>query len=120
MIANINCVAIGKFKNGFFPFQGVAACFVFLEECLGAENSNLQVWEILEFTLKHRDAALIVDNLVSNVSFLFGEKLAGYSFHVQGGGEIFQGAGDEIVQIGADNLQASGVNDQFEVIILKE
>ena len=32
----------------------------------------------------------------------------------------FQGAGDENFQTGAGNLRASGVNDQFEVIILKE
>ena len=120
MIANSNRVAIGKFKNRFFPFQGVAACFVFSEECLGAEESNLQVWEIVAFTLKHGDAALIVNNLVSNGYFLFGKQLAGYSFHGQGDGHIFQGAGDEIVQIGADNLRAPGVNDQFKVIILKE
>ena len=47
---------------------------------MGAEESDLQVWEILAFTLKHRDAALIVDNFVSDGSFLFGEKLAGYIF----------------------------------------
>ena len=104
MILNKNRVTIGKFINGFVPFQGVAACFVFLEECLGAEESNIQVWEIVAFKLKHGDAALIVDNLVLNGSFFFGEQLAGYSFHGQGGGEIFQGAGDEIVQTGADNL----------------
>ena len=120
MPANSNSVAIRKFKNGFVPFQGVASCFVFLEECLGDEESNIQVWEIVAFTLKHVDAALIVDNLVSNGYFLFGEQLAGYSLHDQGDGDIFQGDGDEIVQTGADNLRASGVNDQFEVIIPKE
>ena len=120
MIANSNRFAISKFKNVIVPFQELAACFVFLEEFLGAGESNLQVWEIVAFTLKHGDSALIVDNLVSNGSFLFGEKLAVYSFHGQGDGEIFQGAGDEIVQTGADNLRSSGVNYQFEVIILKE
>ena len=104
MLVNSNRVAIVKFKNGLVPFQGVAACFVFLEECLGAEELNLQVWEIVAFTLKHGDAALTVDNLVSNGSLLFGKQLAGYSFHGQGDGEIFQGAGDEIVQTGADNI----------------
>ena len=86
MIANSNCVAIGKFKNGFFPFQGVEACFVFLEECLGAEESNFQVWEIVALTFKHGNAALIIDTLVLNGSFLFGKQLAGYSFHGQGDG----------------------------------
>ena len=93
---------------------------MFSEECLGVEESNLRVCELVSFNLKHGDSSLIVDNLVSNVSFLFGKQLNGYSFHGQGGGEIFQGTGDEIVQIGAYNLRASGVNDQFEVIILKE
>ena len=78
------------------------------------------VWEIVAFALKHRDSTLIVDNLVSNGSFLFGEHLAGYSFHGLGDREIFQGSWYEIVQIRADNLQASGVNDQFKMIILKE
>ena len=104
MIANSNRVTIGKFNNEFFPFQGVSACFVLLEEFLGAEESNIQVWEIVAFKLKHGDAALIVDNLVLNGSFLFGDQLASYSFHGQGGGDIFQGAGYEIVQTGADNL----------------
>ena len=69
MLVNSNRVAIVKFKNGLVPFQGVAACFVFLEECLGAEESNIQVWEIVVFILKQGDAALIVNNLVSNGSF---------------------------------------------------
>ena len=120
MIANSNRVAIGNIKNGFFPFQGVAACFVFFEEFLGAEESSIQVWEIVAFTSKQGDAALIFNNLVSNGSFLFGDQLDGYLFHDQGDGDIFQGAGYEIVQIGADNLRASGVNDKFKVIILKE
>ena len=87
---------------------------------MGAEESNLQVWEIVDFTLKNVDAALIVDNLVSNGYFLFGEQLTSYYFHGQGDEDIFQGAGDEIVQTGDENLRASGVNDQFGVIILKE
>ena len=73
---------------------------MFLEECLGAEESNPQVWEIVAFTLKHGDAALIVNNLVLNSSFLFGEQLAGYSFHGQGDGEIFKEPGIKSLKLG--------------------
>ena len=100
MIANSNRFAISKFKNGLVPFQELAACFVFLEEFLGAGESNLQVWEIVAFTLKHADAALIVDNLVSNVSFFLASNWPDIPSMAKGMGRFFKEPGMKSFRLG--------------------
>jgi hypothetical protein len=122
VVSDCDLVAIRKFKVGLVPFKGCCSPFCVFEECLRAEETNLQVKKIVPFALQDGDPSSIVDDFMSNDPFLGENELSCNSCHPKRYIKIdHQGPWNEVVgDVGTNTLEASGVNDELKVVVLSE